>query len=421
MRTLESLSPHSVRLFASMIGAKLQEISTIIVQPLQQPVVIESKVISLLPSTSSAEAGAHTGGIMGPLKASRGGMQASSNVFPSDAKTASSRLLHSALQSTREVKNKTEFTVRDGLSVPRDSRESSTGILKAPHSNNRGAAKNNNKRGHQTEVVFDGASLSSKLPKHVKQQQQYHVDNSSAGIGSVGSEQVGTVEYFEKMNKVAMLSGFKNAQEMLASQKEMLMLMQKSQAPAQQQQVPPSTLQTEAAMTNEQQQQHPFSSHPLSTPWGGGGRWTDGRTGRGRSFGRVNQSAFYAGDGTESAGAMQRGWWSDGGRWANGRAGRGGRAFVPSTQQTQVEATAGGSEGALSTQEGDGVAAAVASLPNTTRDMTEAAAVNKSGNLHRQNHQGSSLLSFSPSPFLSSLSSSSCMMASTGKRCKYCT
>lgn len=386
-----------------MIGAKLQEISTINVQPLQQqPVVIESKVISLLPSTSTAEASAHTGGIMGPLKASRGGVQASSNVFPSDAKTASSRLLHSALQSTREVKNKTENTVRDGLSVPRDSRD---GIMKANHSNNRGATKNNNKRGYQTEVVFDEASSGSKMPKHVKQQ-QYHVDNSSAGIGSVGSEQttVGTVEYFEKMNKVAMLSGFKNAQEMLASQKEMLMLMQKSQAPAQQQ--IPSTVQTEASMANEQQQQHPFSSHSLSTSWGGGGRWTDGRTGRGRSFGRANQSAFYAGDATESAGAMQRGWWSDGGRWANGRAGRGGRSFVvPSTQQTQVEATAGdnNSEGGLSTQKGVGIAAAVAPLPNTTRDVTEAPAVNKSGNLHRQDHQGSSLSSL----LLTSLSSSS--------------
>jgi hypothetical protein len=391
-----------------MIGAKLQEISTINVQPFQQqPVVVESKVISLLPSMSTAEASAHPGGIMGPLKASRGGVQASSNIFPSDAKTASSRLLHSALQSTREVKNKSENSVRDGLSVPRDSRDS---IMKANHSNNRGAAKNNNKRGHQTEVVFDEASSSSKIPKHVKQQ-QYHVDNSSAGIGSVGSEQttVGTVEYFEKMNKVAMLSGFKNAQEMLASQKEMLMLMQKSQAPAQQQ--IPSTVQTEASMANEQQQQHPFSSHSLSTSWGGGGRWTDGRTGRGRSFGRANQSAFYAGDATESAGAMQRGWWSDGGRWANGRAGRGGRAFVvPSTQQTQVEATADDNEGALSTQKGVGVAAAVASLPNTTRDVSEAPAVNKSGNRHLQDHQGSSspLSSSSVSSLsLSSLSSSS--------------
>lgn len=345
-----------------MIGVKLQEISTIIVQPLQQQLdVVESKIISLLPSTSTAEASAHTGGIMGPLKASRGGMQSSSNIFPSDAKTASSRLLHSALQSTREVKNKTEFTVRDGLTVPRDSKESSSGILKPNHgNNNRGAAKNNNKRGYQTEVVFDETSLSSKAPKHVKQQhhqqqQQYHVDNSSAGIGSTGSEQVGTVEYFEKMNKVAMLSGFKNAQEMLASQKEMLMLMQKSQAPsAQQQQQIPSTMQTEASMANEQQQQQ----QPFSTPWGSGGRWTDGRTGRGRSFGRANQSVFY------------------------GRAGRGGRAYVPSMQQTQVDTTAGGCEGALSTQEGGSIVAAVASLPNTTRDVTEAAAVNKSGNLH---------------------------------------
>jgi len=347
-----------------MIGIKLQEISTIIVQPWQQPVIVEPKVIFLVP-TMNTEVSAYNSGIMGPLKASRGGTlvsSSSSSVFPSDAKTASSRLLHSALQSTREVKNKD----RDSFSA--GSRDNNAGTVKGLHSNSRG--KNNHKRGNQ-ELVFDDGSLSSKLPKHVK-----YVDNTSTVVA--GNEQqpaVGTVEYFEKMNKVAKLSGFKNAQEMLASQKEMLMLMQKSQTPALQQ--APSTVQPETSSAN-QHKQYPFSLHP--TPWGGGGR-----AGRGRSFGRATQSILHSptqGNATESADSIQRSWWSDGGRWVDGRAGRGGRAF-PLPTQTQ-EATSGG-ERAISNLEG-GITTAVPSPLNTAMDLSESAAVGKSGD-HYYHHR----------------------------------
>ena len=41
-----------------------------------------------------------------------------------------------------------------------------------------------------------------------------------------------TVDYFEKMNKIAKESGFQNAQEMLTSQKEMMSLMAAAAVPA---------------------------------------------------------------------------------------------------------------------------------------------------------------------------------------------
>ena len=50
--------------------------------------------------------------------------------------------------------------------------------------------------------------------------------------GSAATPLLETVKYFEEMNNIAKKSGFQNAQEMLASQKEMMSLMAAATVPA---------------------------------------------------------------------------------------------------------------------------------------------------------------------------------------------
>ena len=80
-----------------------------------------------------------------------------------------------------------------------------------------------------------------------------------------------TVQYFAQMNEVALMSGFRNAQEMIASQKEMMSIMQGGPA------VP-----MPAMMPQHIQQQQHVAPHPHYAPFRFPGARHYNARGRGR-------------------------------------------------------------------------------------------------------------------------------------------
>ena len=249
-----------------MIGAKLQEIANI--SEKLPETKSESKIISIV-STSNESIK-----LMGPLKSSRAGnsIQNSTTVTSND-KTGSSRLLNTALQSTRNVidnksKHKEVITndnkLTTQLSTSRDISNKNVNI--------RNVLLQGQKREHQ-EVTFDvPGKKKMKLNRNLKT-----TDNSQAVA-------IGSVEYFEKMNQVAQQSGFKNAQEMIASQKEMMALLQ-----PQQQAIIPSVI-VPSANTAAFPPKVPYHQYNAYIERGGRGRgrWVEGRVGRGGRGGRFS-------------------------------------------------------------------------------------------------------------------------------------
>lgn len=255
-----------------MIGTKLQEIANI--SEKLPETKSESKIITIVSTSTTNESNK----LMGPLKSSRAGNSIQINT--SNEKTGSSRLLSTALQSTRTVidnKSKQKDLVTNDnklttqLSTSRDNTSSK-------NVNSRNVQLQGQKREHQ-EVNFD---VNGK--KKMKMNQNLKATENSSQIIAIGS-----VEYFEKMNQVAQQSGFKNAQEMIASQKEMMALLQQPPPPPPPQAIvhPVSSMTTIATAFPPQVVPYQQYTYPYTERGGRGrGRWVEGRVGRGGRGGR---------------------------------------------------------------------------------------------------------------------------------------
>lgn len=195
-----------------------------------------------------------------PLKASRFNNSDSSTKRNKvdgryDPAVKTNKLLNSALQSTR--KNAAETPKPSSSSDPQQSSSSSNSNN---HHNNEKSALHS-KRGRESDAAPAQSKQADSGPskrqviyqppmqqQHQLQQVQhqppvfYNYNNPPhpplphqqrvAMDGSAATPLLETVKYFEEMNNIAKKSGFQNAQEMLASQKEMMSLMAAATVPA---------------------------------------------------------------------------------------------------------------------------------------------------------------------------------------------
>ena len=149
-----------------------------------------------------------------------------------DPAVKANKLLNSALQSTR--KNTTESR-RPSSS---DSQQSSNN---AHQKNENSSLLTKCGRGESdTQQAESGSSKRQVIyqQQFIQQQQQHHFQLQQPQAVYLNYNNplhpplVETVKYFKEMNKIAKESGFQNAQEMLASQKEMMSLMAAAAVPA---------------------------------------------------------------------------------------------------------------------------------------------------------------------------------------------
>eukprot|EP00428_Durinskia_dybowskii_P064109 CAMPEP_0170364610 /NCGR_PEP_ID=MMETSP0117_2-20130122/5466_1 /TAXON_ID=400756 /ORGANISM="Durinskia baltica, Strain CSIRO CS-38" /LENGTH=445 /DNA_ID=CAMNT_0010619123 /DNA_START=180 /DNA_END=1517 /DNA_ORIENTATION=+ len=279
--------------FAIAIGNRLQEIAA----------NVKSKPAKKIESVVSVSTGGSEKKTMGPLRTSRGGEPSSTPNTTGNAPIGNSsgggstRLLQTALQSSRGNNNDRSGNGPNqrGTFLP-ESRDVGRGA---------GQKRNFNDNNSRQDFSRDNRARRDVLVQPFRQQQQAQGNAGGAPVSD-------TVQYFEQMNKVAQASGFKNAQEMIASQKEMMALMQGGPASMG---VPPGPMQGfPAAGGFPNMQQGQFPGGPPPPPgypphhFNQGGYQGRGGRGFGRGFGR-------------GAGAFGReGWEAGRGR---GRGGRG--------------------------------------------------------------------------------------------------
>jgi len=195
---------------------------------------------SLVPVTPSPQ--------LEPLKTSRfsgvGNVKIVSTVaVPSgDTSSSSTRLLFSALQSSRDNSSK---TASQGKRTRMDTNVASNQSQKRVKQPEQQSVRNvvdlssngnkNTNRGpiqqppQQQNIVLRPSSSSSQQYQQNKPHYQHH--QQLQPVDNIATPLLETVKYFEEMNKVAKLSGFQNAQEMIASQKEMMALMTAATTP----------------------------------------------------------------------------------------------------------------------------------------------------------------------------------------------
>jgi hypothetical protein len=220
-----------LREFSSSIGAKLQEIEASAAQ--KAPAAkSESKVVSVVSSSTGEKK------TLGPLKTSRAGepQSHSGNSNQGPQKAGSSRLLQSALQSSRGG-NAGPNTGRGYQQQPQQHNQL---LLQGNRGNFEQDRFAGQKSGGYDNNGYDNNGYDNN--KKVRGQGGFN-DNSDRRVVSNGPMGRGgqfsnapppaanfapandTVQFFEQMNKVAQASGFRNAQEMIASQKEMMAMM----------------------------------------------------------------------------------------------------------------------------------------------------------------------------------------------------
>jgi hypothetical protein len=293
------------REFAASIGARLKDIAAN--HKPKAAAKTESKIVSMV-STATADSKK----TMGPLKTSRAG-EPSTQQGTNAGAGGSSRLLQSALQSSRGAIQNNQ--ARGGGQFNRE-QDKGNGQKRNFHDNDNNG---DNKRFRDQGGNMQGNRVQQSGRRDVMMQPPHA--NQAASAPAMGAPVNDTVQYFEQMNKVAQASGFRNAQEMLASQKEMMAMMHGG--------VPagpvPMPMFAPAFPV-----QAPFTGGPPPPPgyppqqFGYGG--FQGRGGRG-----------YQRGGAEGG----RGWEGGRGRGRGRFAGRG-DAADPSAAATSVAATAGG-------------------------------------------------------------------------------
>eukprot|EP01034_Spumella_vulgaris_P029893 gene29893-37022_t len=185
------------------------------------------------------------------LKSSRGDSgENSKSSLASGALSGSSRLLNSALSSSRGPVKQNDNASKVGnkrnaneLEPKVSYRNAVTGGEGNQQFNNKHYRPNANNQHQQHPHQFNQPHFQQAVhqPFHQQPQQPPYPPGPVAHAGPAGGPGLDTVKYFEQMNAVALASGFRNAQEMLASQREMMTLM--SQGPA--------------ALTAPVHQQHP--------------------------------------------------------------------------------------------------------------------------------------------------------------------
>lgn len=225
--------------FAILISQKLQELESAAPTPTHQK--SEAKIVSVVSSTAEKKT-------MGPLKTSRAGepqvkSSTTGNNSGAAGSSGSSRLLQSALQSSRSggpsnSNNSAGRTNQSHANAPLQTSRGGDdrGQQKRSYDNNdRNFDQQGNKRSRdiraedvdpRNHINRRNVSMAPLAPDMM------NPPPPSQGALNMGGAISGTVQYFEQMNKVAQMSGFKNAQEMIASQKEMMALMQGGGVPA---------------------------------------------------------------------------------------------------------------------------------------------------------------------------------------------
>ena len=281
------------REFVVSVGKHLEELAS--TEKPRTPKVA-SKVVSTISDNAEQPK------TMGPLKSSRDkGDQPSRNTSSgSGSQAGSSRLLQSALQSSRDgvpaapsrSRNGAQQDSRD-VGHKRGSNDNNNSGNKRSRDQGRGGDDNRGRGGDDSRGGSNRRSVTLERPP-----QPTHAANNAPAHG--------TVEYFEQMNKVAQASGFRNAQEMIASQKEMMAMMQQQTATAGMPAAPmmPPMHAGFPATAGDESFQPPYPGGPPPQQWG------QGRGGRG--YGR--------------------------GAWAGGR-GRGGRGPPPPVDGSAVMET----------------------------------------------------------------------------------
>ncbi len=163
-------------------------------------------------ASSSSSVGKDNTGLTGSLKSNREG----ANVTSVAAAAGSSRLLHSALQSSRASKADTIAAANSKRAAfEKEGGDNKNKRVKSNGDQNKRHIVLPNQHSHQQ----------SQQPSfNFQQQQQFQPRGVMDSLGA-GGEGMDTVKYFAQINEVALMSGFRNAQEMLASQKEMMSIM----------------------------------------------------------------------------------------------------------------------------------------------------------------------------------------------------
>eukprot|EP00598_Pedospumella_elongata_P001343 CAMPEP_0184974650 /NCGR_PEP_ID=MMETSP1098-20130426/6084_1 /TAXON_ID=89044 /ORGANISM="Spumella elongata, Strain CCAP 955/1" /LENGTH=543 /DNA_ID=CAMNT_0027497263 /DNA_START=21 /DNA_END=1652 /DNA_ORIENTATION=+ len=300
------------RKFAIGIGEKLQEVSNS--SPREKKA--ESKVISVV-STATQEKKT-----LGPLKSSRGpsGGNTSNNVSstanPVVANNAgSSRLLQSALSSSRTVNtgnnnssNGQQRQQQGGNNNDNNTRRGQGDNQGNNHGQKRGQDNFNDRQdrdGFKRQNFNNGNNHNNPNGSNSQRTVSMAAPQNNNLVTKNAPPAVGSVEYFQEMNKVAQASGFKNAQEMLASQKEMMSLMQGvPAAPAVVMAGPPVAAFAPPVPMYPYPQQGFQQGFPVQPPYPGGAPPPP------------QGQPFYGGRGYAGRG---------GGRWEAGYTGRGGR------------------------------------------------------------------------------------------------
>ena len=177
---------------------------------------------------------------MEPLKTARGSSTSSAAKVAAvkpDAESKTFRLLNSALQSTRTQ----EKTLKSVAVVKKSKAESqqptdqpSSGQKRSRHGDGQSQPSRSVENGSsKRQVTYQGQQTSNKppppsipppIPSFTSPPQQPYLYHPPP-VEVTTTPLLETVKYFEEMNKVAKESGFQNAQEMLASQKEMMAMM----------------------------------------------------------------------------------------------------------------------------------------------------------------------------------------------------
>ena len=228
-----------------MVAEPVPQIEIAPVRPIVLTTIVSnSSTVSLEPlktsrfSSDSSNAGARSSKMDGRL----------------DPAVKANKLLNSALQSTR--KNTTESR-RPSSS---DSQQSSNNAHQKNENSSlltkRGRGESDTQQAEsgstKRQVIYQQQLIQQQQQQ--QQQQQHHLQLQQpqavyfnynnplhppppqqprvAAEMSAATPLVETVKYFEEMNKIAKESGFQNAQEMLASQKEMMSLMAAAAVPA---------------------------------------------------------------------------------------------------------------------------------------------------------------------------------------------
>ena len=212
-----------------MVAEPVPQIEIAPVRPIVLTTIVSnSSTVSLEPlktsrfSSDSSNAGARSSKMDGRL----------------DPAVKANKLLNSALQSTR--KNTTESRRPSSSDSQQSSNnahqknENSSLLTKCgrEESNTQQVESGSSKR----QVIYQQQLIQQQQQQ--QQQQQHHLQLQQPQAvyfnynNPLHPPLVETVKYFKEMNKIAKESGFQNAQEMLASQKEMMSLMAAAAVPA---------------------------------------------------------------------------------------------------------------------------------------------------------------------------------------------